>query len=82
MNEIPDKAKFARHASGSSDPWAKLMALAAIIEIDETHGTLTLKNGKSSLTLRPDGRIIVQGVSIAQIAERGITLDAATIDLN
>lgn len=52
MNEIPDKAKCVRHASGSSDPWTKLMALAAMVEIDETHGTLTLKT--ESLRSRSD----------------------------
>lgn len=83
MNEIPDRMKFALpQAFGDADAWTKLMALAAMIEIDQATGALTLKNGKSSLTLRPDGRVTVQGVDIVQSAERNIGLDAATINLN
>lgn len=83
MNEIPDKTKFAlRQSFGDSDTWTKLMRLAEMIEIDRTTGALTLRNGKSCLTLRPDGRVTVEGVDIVQSAERNISLDAATIDLN
>lgn len=83
MNEIPDRMKFAlRQTLGDGDAWTKLMALAALIEIDQATGAMTIRNGKSSLTLRPDGRVTVQGVNIAQTAERNISLEAATIDLN
>lgn len=83
MNDIPKRETFAsRDLAGTLDAWSKLMALAAMIEIDQATGTLTVRNGKSSLTLRADGRITVEGVSIVQSAERNIALDAATIDLN
>jgi hypothetical protein len=83
MNEIPDKTKFAlRQSFGDADTWTKLMALAEMIEIDRNTGSLTLRNGKSCVTLRPDGRVTVEGVDIVQSAERNISLDAATIDLN
>lgn len=83
MNAIQDKSAFLLpDTSNSSDRWSKLMALADMLEIDESTGTITIANGKSSLTLRKDGRISVKGVSITQQAERSIALDAAVIDLN
>ena len=83
MNDIPNRQKFAsRDRAVAPDAWTKLMALAAMMEMDHETGALTVRNGKSSLTLRADGRITVQGVSIVQTAERNIALDAATIDLN
>ncbi|MGO8147507.1 hypothetical protein AB9F42_32100 [Rhizobium leguminosarum] len=83
MNEIPDRMRFAsRQISGDADAWTKLMALVALIEIDQATGDMTIKNGKSSLTLRSNGRVTVQGVNISQVAERNISLEAATIDLN
>ncbi|THF50765.1 hypothetical protein [Allorhizobium terrae] len=83
MNAIQDKSAFLLpDTSDSSDRWSKLMALADLLEIDERTGTITITNGKSSLTLRKDGRISVKGVSITQQAERSIALDAAVIDLN
>ncbi|MCE6074085.1 hypothetical protein FS764_06610 [Agrobacterium vitis] len=83
MNAIQDKAAFLLpDISTGDDRWSKLMALADMMEIDELTGALTITNGKSSLTLRKDGRIFVKGVSITQQAERSIALDAAVIDLN
>lgn len=83
MNDIPKKALFAEvmpFDEGGS--WSKLRKLAEMLEIDPHSGAMTIRNGKSSLTLGKDGRITVQGTSIAQSAERHISLDAATIDLN
>lgn len=53
-----------------------------MIEIDQATGAMTIRNGKSSLALRSDGRVTVRGVRILQTAERNISLEAATIDLN
>lgn len=83
MNDMPKKALFADVLPFSDgDTWSKLRKLADMLEIDAGSGAMTIRNGKSSLTLRQDGRITVQGVSIAQSAERHISLDAAIIDLN
>ncbi|MBM7046360.1 hypothetical protein [Rhizobium lusitanum] len=83
MNDIPKKALFVEAIPlDEGGTWSKLRKLAEMLEIDPDSGTMTIRNGKSSLTLRQDGRITVQGVSIAQSAERHISLDAATIDLN
>ncbi|MDP9573315.1 UNVERIFIED_ORG: hypothetical protein J2W66_003817 [Agrobacterium larrymoorei] len=83
MTEIPDRKTFAsRQTLGDADAWGKMMALAAMIEIDQATGAMTIRNGKSSLTLRSDGRVTVRGVRILQTAERNISLEAATIDLN
>jgi hypothetical protein len=83
MNDIPKKALFVEAIPlGEAGTWSKLRKLAEMLEIDPDSGTMTIRNGKSSLTLRQDGRITVEGVSIAQSAERHISLDAATIDLN
>ncbi len=64
------------------DARSKLLALADMIELNPAAGTITIRNGKASLTLREDGFIQVTGVKIQQSAERSIRLDAATIDLN
>ncbi|OLP45037.1 hypothetical protein [Rhizobium oryziradicis] len=83
MNAIQGKSAFLLpDISESGDRWSKLMALADMLKIDEHTGAITITNGKSSLTLRKDGRISVKGVSITQQAERSIALDAAVIDLN
>ncbi|KAA1177382.1 hypothetical protein FP026_24695 [Rhizobium tropici] len=83
MNDIPKRALFVEAVPFDEDSaWSKLHKLAEMLEIDPASGAMTIRNGKSSLTLRRDGRITVQGVSIAQSAERHISLDAATIDLN
>jgi hypothetical protein len=83
MNDIPKKSHFIDVLPfNEGSAWSKLQKLAEMLEIDPQSGTMTIRNGKSSLTLRQDGRITVQGVSIAQSAERHISLDAATIDLN
>jgi len=77
MNDVPKRSAFL-----DGDQWAKLMALAEMLEINRETGAMTIRNGKSVLTLRRDGRIVVSGVSISQSAERNISLEAATIDLN
>ncbi|NLS20107.1 hypothetical protein HGP16_26590 [Rhizobium sp. P40RR-XXII] len=83
MNDIPKRALFVEAVAFDEDgAWSKLRKLADMLEIDADTGAMTIRNGKSSLTLRKDGSIIVHGVSIAQSAERHISLDAATIDLN
>ncbi|WJH37679.1 hypothetical protein N7E02_02320 (plasmid) [Aliirhizobium terrae] len=83
MSDMPDRTKFAPHLLlGDPEAWTKLMALAAMIDIEPGSGALMVRNGKSVLTLRPDGHISVRGVSISQTADRLIVLDAATIDLN
>ncbi|WP_296076464.1 hypothetical protein [uncultured Agrobacterium sp.] len=59
MTEIPYRKTFAsRQTLGDADAWGKMMALAAMIEIDEATGAMTIRNGKSSLTLRSDGRVL------------------------
>ncbi|MGH7005920.1 MAG: hypothetical protein ACREIP_18390 [Alphaproteobacteria bacterium] len=64
------------------DGWSKLLMLADMLEVNEATGTMTLRNGKSSITLRKDGRITIEGETIVERAERRIALDAAIIDLN
>jgi hypothetical protein len=83
MNEMPNRAWFqANLSSESGDVWAKLTALAQMIEIDSASGTLMIRNGKSRILLRKDGTVRIEGESIVQSAERNIALDAAYIDLN
>ena len=83
MTEIPDRKTFAsRQTLGDADAWGKMMALAAMIEIDQATGAMTIRNGKSSLVLRLDGRVTVRGVRILRTAERHISLEAAMVDLN
>ncbi|MBA8880957.1 hypothetical protein [Phyllobacterium myrsinacearum] len=81
-----DKPKFdkrnARSHEATNDAWSTLMALAKLISVNETTGTLTIQNGKSRLVLRQDGVITVEGESIRQLAARNIVLDAGVIDLN
>ena len=69
MTEIPDRKAYAsRQTLGDADALEKMMALAAMIEIDQVTGAMTISNGKSSLTLRSDGRVTVRGVRILQTA--------------
>lgn len=83
MTGIPDRKTYAsRQTLGDEDAWGKMMALAAMIEINQATGAMTIRNGKSSLVLRLDGRVTVRGVRILQTAERNISLEAPTIDLN
>ncbi|GAK72627.1 hypothetical protein G6L37_33210 [Agrobacterium rubi] len=83
MSDMPDRTKFTPHMLlGDAEVWKKLIALAAMIDIEPGSGALIVRNGKSVLTLRPDGHVSVRGVRISQTAERDIALDAATINLN
>jgi hypothetical protein len=83
MNDVPRNKAFRPSSDAAElDGWSKLIALAEMVEINQLTGALTIRNGKSSLILRKDGQIIVEGVAITQRAERRIALDAAVIDLN
>ena len=83
MNDIPRHAVFSfAQADEQMETWAKLEALAAMIDINISRGTLTIHNGKSRIVLGADGVIRVEGERIVQSARRNIALDAATIDLN
>jgi hypothetical protein len=83
MNDVPNRNRFVEATvTDEQGPWSKLMMLAEMLEIDHATGVMTIRNGKSSLTLGRDGHITVRGVSIRESAERNIVLDAATIDLN
>jgi hypothetical protein len=83
MNDRPSHTSFKlAEPTEAEDPWSKLIALARMIEIDKTSGTLTIINGKSRILMRQDGTIRIEGENIVHSALRNIALDAATIDLN
>lgn len=82
MNQIPDRKALLDEALPlAEDSWGKLLALAAMIEIDDA-GTLTIRNGEARITLQKDGVVRVVGKKIIQSARQNIALDAAYIDLN
>ncbi|QND51894.1 hypothetical protein HB779_08245 [Phyllobacterium sp. 628] len=83
MNDKPkfDKLNASSHGT-ANDAWSSLMALARLISVNETTGTLTIQNGKSRIVLRQDGMITIEGETIRQLAARNIVLDAGVIDLN
>jgi hypothetical protein len=83
MNEFVRKFGIdAMSPSPSLDGWSKLMKLAEMLEVDDNSGAITIRNGRSSLTLRKDGRVTIEGTSINERAETHISLDAAVINLN
>jgi hypothetical protein len=81
MNDVPARDSFCESLEFPQDSWSKLLRLAQMLEFDATGG-LVVRNGKSRLLLRADGTIRIEGTRIVQTAERNISFDAATIELN
>jgi hypothetical protein len=83
MNNMPNHGQFLLQMSQQDEAaWSKLIALAEMLEINSTAGTMTIRNGKARIVLRADGVITLEGEKIVQSAQRNIRLDAAYIDLN
>ncbi|MEM8799288.1 MAG: hypothetical protein AAGF15_04330 [Pseudomonadota bacterium] len=61
---------------------AKLRFLLQALEIDSAGGRLSLRVGKSRLTLHENGSIRLDGKMVVQTATESITLDGALIKLN
>jgi hypothetical protein len=80
MNDMPNRATF--NDIADANVWRKLLALAKHVEIEEAGGAIVIRNGRAKIMLRDDGTIRIEGARIVQQAERNITLNAATIDLN
>lgn len=53
-----------------------------IAKFDDTTNDVVISNGKAKITLKPSGEIIISGSKIIQIADDGLIVSAAYIDLN
>lgn len=56
--------------------------ISRMLFFDPITGDLTIKNGKASIILKQNGDLILSGISVKQIADKGLHLSAAYIDLN
>ena len=62
--------------------WQALIDLSRRITVDVATGDLIVANGAARIRLGLDGTVRIEATRIFQSAERGIRLEAATIDLN
>ena len=82
MSQRLDPAAFANALPlGTAEDWSNLLRLARMVEIDAA-GTLTLRNGASRISLRADGRAVVEGENVVVRANGKVAVLAGTIDLN
>ena len=61
---------------------AKLRFLLQAVDIDSSGARLSLKVGKSRMTLHENGTLRLDGTAVITTAEEHITLDGALIELN
>lgn len=77
------QSDFDPYGNGSPDHIdQKLDFISRMLFFDPITGDLTIRNGRASIILKQNGDLILSGISVKQIADKGLHLSAAYIDLN